>query len=222
LGDSGLRRAEAASASRENLRLSPYSTSAAPVWALTVVGKRRRQRTVPVSAATVRALRVHWADRGRDFDAAGAGGPLVAPLVIPGTRAAQDRHASGEVETPYAADALARLVRSALRRLTATLAADGTLSVEDRARLTATSAHAFRHTFGTGAVAREMPVDVVQQILGHASLQTTSIHVRAGQQRMLEGAARYYAGDHDPAGPPQLSPATVDVGALSPTEIKAT
>ncbi|CAE6792090.1 Tyrosine recombinase XerC [Paraburkholderia domus] len=195
MGDSGLRRAEAAAARREDLRLSPFSTGRAPVWALTVIGKRRRQRTVPVSAATVRALRVHWADRGRDFDAAGAGGPLVAPLVIPGTRAAQDRHGGGEAS--YTADALARLVRAAVRDLAATLARQGYLSPDDTVRLTGASAHAFRHTFGTGAVARDMPVDVVQQVLGHASLQTTSIYVRAGQQRMLEAAARYYAGDDD-------------------------
>lgn len=198
MGDSGLRRAEGASARREDLRLSPYSTAAAPVWALTVIGKRRRQRTVPVSAATVRALRLHWADRGRDFDETAADGPLVAPIVIPDTRAAQERHAGvNGAEAAYAADALARMVRIALRRLTDTLAAAGALSTEDRARLTAASAHAFRHTFGTGAVARDMPVDVVQQILGHASLQITSIYVRAGQQRMLEAAARYCRNDED-------------------------
>jgi site-specific recombinase XerD len=43
-----------------------------------------------------------------------------------------------------------------------------------------------------------MPVDVVQAILGHASLQTTSIYVRAKQQRMLEAAAQYYAAQDDP------------------------
>jgi len=193
MGDSGLRRAEAAAACRENLRLSSYSAAAAPVWALTVIGKRRRQRTVPVSAATVRALREHWADRGRDFDVPGAGGPLIAPLVIPGTRTARDRHAAGEAT--YTADALGRLVRAAVRDLTTALARQGYLSPDDTVRLTGTSAHAFRHTFGTGAVAGDVPVDVVQQILGHASLQTTSIYVRAGRQRMLEAAARYYAGD---------------------------
>ncbi|MGF6971528.1 integrase [Paraburkholderia sp. WC7.3g] len=220
MGDSGLRRAEAAAARREELRISPWSTAATPVWALTVIGKRRRQRTVPVSAATVHALRLHWADRGREFDGAGAGGPLIAPQVIPGTRAAQDRHGGGEA--PYAADALARLVRTALTRLTDILAADGTLPAEDLARLNGTSAHAFRHTFGTGAVARDMPVDVVQQVLGHASLQTTSIYVRAGQQRMLEAAARYYASDDDPGGRPKQLPTTDDVGALPTAELKVT
>ncbi|WP_244818689.1 site-specific integrase [Caballeronia sp. Lep1P3] len=40
-----------------------------------------------------------------------------------------------------------------------------------------------------------MPTDVVQTILGHASLQTTSIYVRAERRRMLDAAARYYADD---------------------------
>jgi integrase len=56
------------------------------VWTLTFIGKRRKQRTVPVSGATVAALRAHWADRGRDFDAPQAQGPLIAPRWIPGTR----------------------------------------------------------------------------------------------------------------------------------------
>ena len=60
-----------------------------------------------------------------------------------------------------------------------------------------TSAHAFRHPFGTRAVAREMPTDVVQAILGHASLRTTSIYVRAERRRMLEAAAHDYAEDDE-------------------------
>ena len=68
MGDSGLRREEAASARRENLKASVYGTLERPVWELTIVGKGQRERTVPVSAATLEALRAHWADRGRDFD----------------------------------------------------------------------------------------------------------------------------------------------------------
>jgi site-specific recombinase XerD len=36
---------------------------------------------------------------------------------------------------------------------------------------------------------------VVQAILGHASLQTTSIYVKAEKRRILDAAARYYADD---------------------------
>ncbi|HZZ04101.1 phage integrase family protein [Paraburkholderia sp.] len=194
MGDSGLRRDEAAHARRENLRAPPHTAGGAPVWALTVVGKRRRQRTVPVSAATIVALREHWADRGRDFDAPLESAPLIVPLAIPATPSAREKH-GGKIEASYTADALGHLVRQGVQRLTADLAANPTVSPADLVVLANTSAHAFRHTFGTRAVARDMPVDVVQAILGHASLQTTSIYVRAEQQRMLEAAAQYYAAD---------------------------
>jgi integrase len=188
MGDSGLRRDEAARARREDLRLSPQSSGGAAVWALTVIGRRRKQRTVPVSAATVRALREHWGDRGRDFDATLDSAPLIVPIEIPGTGTALKKH-GGAVEAPYTADAFGHLVRRALQRLTADFAGRADIPKEALVQLASTSAHAFRHTFGTRAVARDMPVDVVQAILGHASLQTTSIYVRAEQQRMLDAAA---------------------------------
>ncbi|GAB5101189.1 phage integrase family protein [Caballeronia sp. HLA56] len=220
MGDSGLRRVEAAQARREDLRASDLRSEAlisarrpsgkAPatgevsalrprtVWTLTIVGKRRKQRTVPVSGATMDALRAHWADRGRDFNSQ-ARGPLIAPLWIPETNTAQNRHATDDHDVSYTPDALGRLVRMAVRRLVVELRADpaslSEMSTEDLVQLVNTSAHAFRHTFGTRAVARDMPTDVVQSILGHASLQTTSIYVKAEKRRMLEAAARYYADD---------------------------
>ncbi|OTP74519.1 hypothetical protein PAMC26510_16140 [Caballeronia sordidicola] len=85
MGDSGLRREEAAHARRQDLRPIRHVALAVAggkavegaaidveIWASTVVGKRRRQRTIPVSSATLRALRVHWIDRGDDFDTAAA------------------------------------------------------------------------------------------------------------------------------------------------------
>jgi integrase len=231
MGDSGVRRDEAAHARRENLsvavvrsggpakpsakgltmtRSSPKAATseaasdAAPtqtgvtVWALTIVGKRRKQRTVPVSAAAVAALRAHWADREKDFDAPALAAPLIAPVVINGTGASLAKHdggTDGNSEARYSADALARLVREAVRRIASDLLREGALSYDAHAKLLATSAHAFRHTFGTRAVARDMPIDVVQRILGHASLQTTSIYVHAERQRMLDAAAQYYSED---------------------------
>ncbi|MFL9966559.1 hypothetical protein PQR02_37455 [Paraburkholderia sediminicola] len=155
MGDSGLRRDEAAHARRENLRLSPRPSGGAPVWALTVTGKRRRQRTVPVSAATVRALREHWADRGRDFDAPLDSAPLIVPLVIPATGPALEKH-GGAVEAPYSADAFGHLVRQAIQRMTVEFGARPDVPKAHLVQLANTSAHAFRHTFGTRAVAREV------------------------------------------------------------------
>jgi integrase len=180
---------------------SPHSAESgrrpSSVWTLTVIGKRRKQRTVPVSGATIAALRAHWQDRGRNFDAPHAQGPLIAPQRIPATRAARERHDAQTEEGPYTVDAFGRLVRTAVQRLAKESAALADFSTDDLVQLANTSAHAFRHTFGTRAVARDMPTDVVQAILGHASLQTTSIYVRAERRRMLEAAAQYYASDDE-------------------------
>ncbi|GGD96702.1 site-specific integrase [Caballeronia grimmiae] len=205
MGDSGLRREEAASARREDLRPSSYGTFERPVWELTIVGKGQRERTVPVSAATLNALRAHWRDRAQDFDGATEGdkqrGPLLSPIVIPWTDASRRRHRAGPsaesgegqfaTGAGYTADGLNRLISRMVTELVETM--DG-LSLDERVRLGQSNAHAFRHTFGTQSVADEVPVDVVQKVLGHASLQTTTIYVQAEKQRVVEEVARYYAG----------------------------
>jgi integrase len=70
MGDSGLRPDEAESVRRENLGLSIYGTLDVSIWRLTVIGKAQRERTVPVTAAIVGAVRAHWIDRAKDFDGA--------------------------------------------------------------------------------------------------------------------------------------------------------
>jgi integrase len=200
MGDSGLRRDEVAGARREALRPESLEPAAAggdgtgqpPLWTLVVTGKGRKTRTVPVSPAALAALRAHWTDRQRNFDAPDATGPLLAPLITPNTRAALAKRERYPDDRPYHVNALGDLVQAALQRLVARLATQTDVSAAELTQLAHTSAHALRHTFGTQAIAREMPADVVQAILGHASLQTTSLYVRAERQRMLEAAARYY------------------------------
>lgn len=67
-------------------------------------------------------------------------------------------------------------------------------SQEECAQLARVSANAFTHTFGTQSVADDVPVDVVQKVLGHASLPTTTIYAPAEKQRVVEEVTRYYAG----------------------------
>jgi integrase len=161
---------------------------------------------VPVSATTLAALRAHWADRGRDFDGATIGsagalsiaprGPLLGPVIIPWTDASRRRHRTqrGDAleieEAGYTADGLNRLIGRMLNVLVETMDA---LSLDERRLLGQANAHAFRHTFGTQSVADEVPVDVVQKVLGHASLATTTLYVQAEKQRVLEEVAGYYA-----------------------------
>jgi integrase len=143
MGDSGLRREEAASARREHLRPSSYGTLERPVWELTIVGTGQRERTVPVSAATLNALRAHWADRGQDFDDATEedcqSGPLLSPVVIPWTDASRRRHrtrqggeggkAQPTNEAGYTADGLNRLISRMVTDLVETM---DDLSLDER------------------------------------------------------------------------------------------
>jgi integrase len=196
MGDSGLRREEAADAQRGKLRVSIYGTLERPVWELTVIGKRDKERTVPVSVATLEALKAHWADRGRDFmaptDLLNPSAPLLSPVAIPRTPASRVKHheRSNEGEQGYSADGINRLIS---RMLTIIVETMDDLSLDERGILGLVNAHAMRHTFGTQSVADEVPVDVVQKVLGHASLQTTSIYVQAEKKRVLEEVAGYYA-----------------------------
>lgn len=185
--DSGLRREELASARRERLAPTTHGDGVEVVWQLQVIGKRKKERTVPVSPATIAALTAHWRDRGEDFHS-GTTGPLLAPIFIPPGKEARKKHADG-APLAYHADTINFMVEWARKRLIKGMT---DLTLDEIKLLASTSPHAFLHTFGTLAAAEEVPLDVVQKILGHASLQTTSIYVQAEKQRMLREAASFY------------------------------
>lgn len=194
MGDSGLRRAEVASTRKPDMKPSRHVSG---VWMLAVLGKRSTIRRVPVSLRTVDALRAHWRDRGLSFDVQLADLPLLAPVVVPGTKAAKEKHAAG-TNKGYSANSFYQLIVEALRRVredavTQLDQSTPMFTVEDLAQLENTSPHAFRHTFGTLAVEDDMPIVVAQDILGHASASTTSIYVKAKDKRIAEAAERYYA-----------------------------
>lgn len=59
-------------------------------------------------------------------------------------------------------------------------------------RLAAGSSHWLRHTHGTHAVAAGMPLAVVQQNMGHASLDTTTGYITSAAQRRLKASRRVF------------------------------
>jgi integrase len=142
MGDSGLRREEAAMAQRDKLRVSIYGTLERPVWELTVVGKRNKERTVPVSIATLEALKAHWADRGRDImaptDLLNPSAPLLSPVTIPWTPASRAKHGAKKHQLPeqgYSADGINRLIS---RMLTIIVKTTDDLSLDERVILGST------------------------------------------------------------------------------------
>ena len=201
MGDSGLRREEAARAMRLALRPSQHAKG---VWMLTAVGKRSKKRLVPVSPRAVAALRAHWRDLGLDFLNPGEDMPLFSPVVVPSTLAALARHGGAAARPGYTSNAIYALVKSALTRVRRELEAvdpdakAAGVTVEDIEQLARTSPHAFRHTFGSIAVDKDMPLNIVQEILGHEDSATTAIYVKAREKRLAAEAARLYGEVENP------------------------
>ncbi|MDR6412236.1 UNVERIFIED_ORG: integrase [Burkholderia sp. 1595] len=189
MGDSGLRITEATLARRERLGYLQADGDTPAGWTLQVLGKGRKQRSVPVSTAALAALRAHWADRGLDFNDPPATTPLIKPVDIPPTPAAQRRHAAGSAEPAgYSSNGLRGLVSWAFDQLQETLDLTG----DERRHLAGSTPHALRHTFGTQAVAANVPPDVAQKVLGHASLATTTIYAQAETKRVRRELAGYF------------------------------
>jgi integrase len=179
MGDSGVRR-----------------RNTADVWLLTVLGKGHKERLVPVSLRTIDALRAHWRDRGLNFDDSGGEQPLLGPVAVPSTDTATSRHKERD-ENGYHPASLYNLVDAALRRVRTFADAvphgeSPLFTTEQLLRLAKTSPHAFRHTFATLAVESKMPLELAQEILGHASVTTTRIYVRAREKRIAAAAGEYF------------------------------
>jgi integrase len=65
---------------------------------------------------------------------------------------------------------------------------------KDAMRLAQASTHWLRHAHGTHAVAGGMPLDVVQQNLGHASLDTTTGYTTSEERRRMLEAQKFWQG----------------------------
>lgn len=195
IGDSGLRREEAATASRAKLK--PLA-EAPGLWELDVLGKRNKWRTGFLTERAVNALRAHWHDRGLDFEFGMQVIPLLSPVSVPHTETARRRHedaAGNRLEAGFTPDGIGQLISGSLSRI----ADDETLDLDfdEREILRRSGAHSFRHTFGTISAAKELPLDVLQRVLGHASLSTTTIYVQAEKKRSISEMAKLHSKKSD-------------------------
>ena len=194
MGETGLRREEAARATRE--ALTPLQGNNA-LWELKVIGKGRKARTVIVPSRVVEAIRSHWADweNPQNFEFQMAAFPLLSPIIIPQTAEARKRHIhlkndkDERRDRAFTTDSLGRMVAKALTNI-ANDNSNPYLTPSERNALLKAAAHALRHTFGTIAVEEGVPLDTVQKALGHASLQTTTIYVQAERKRMIAEFAK--------------------------------
>jgi site-specific recombinase XerD len=160
----GLRSAELLNATLGDLRLEPEG------WMMEVHGKGSKNRVVMVPPQAFDALQEYLEMRGiGTIESAPPGASLLASVVDP-------------IE-PIGYQALYETVRGWISRAVSA----SRLPTNERLRLAKASTHWLRHTFGTRAIARDVPVDVIQAQMGHASIQTTmSIYGRAPMKRRAD------------------------------------
>lgn len=166
----GLRSAELLNAKLKDLRLEPEG------WSMQIHGKGAKNRMATIPHQALAALQEYLSVRGLG-DIASA--PEDAPL-LSSTR---------DPLKSVGYQALYEHVKSWLSKGIATSA----LPAHEQQKLAGATTHWLRHTFGTRAVARGVPLDVIQAQMGHATIQTTaSIYARAPIKRRADELSKAF------------------------------
>ena len=187
---SGIRLDELAKARHRNLRLE--SLPGLPeTWVLTVTGKRNKTRDVPLNAEVVRLLATH----GKDFIAQDklATHTHDLPLIrtLHGSVAQWGRgdggaivlgSVSGKPGTALSAAGIYAVLKRFFSRVAKTAAKAGL----DPVRFEKASTHWMRHTFVRQALVDGVPIEVVSDLAGHASIDTTSIYATQELARKIK------------------------------------
>lgn len=145
-------------------------------WVMQVHGKGSKNRIVAIPPSALQALNTYLQARGLgDITRANPLAPVLASLHDP--------------LQGVGYQALYEHVKSWLSK--AIDVAD--LPASERHRMSQASTHWLRHTFGTRAIAKDVPLDVIQAQMGHASIQTTTaIYGRAPMRRRIDELERAF------------------------------
>ncbi|KWN65893.1 phage integrase family protein [Burkholderia stagnalis] len=190
----GLRRAELAAATTGALTRSALDGALDDAWSLRVMGKGRRARTVPMPRRLVDALRTQLRSRPvpLTLETAPADTPLIAHLV------------TGEALHP---DVVGRLFKAIFTRAADRLATTYPNAAADLRRA---STHWLRHTFANHGLDAGADLRDMQELLGHASLGTTTRYTKADAARQFQSVEAFFNAALDGAEPPTAAgaPAT--------------
>ncbi|WP_175816954.1 site-specific integrase [Burkholderia diffusa] len=197
----GLRRAELAAATTGALTRSALDGALDDAWSLKVMGKGRRGRTVPMPRRLVDALRVQLRTRPvpLTLETAPADTPLIAHLV------------TGE---PLHPDVVGRLFKGIFARAADQLAIAYPNAAADLRRA---STHWLRHTFANHGLDAGADIRDMQELLGHASLGTTTRYTKADAVRQFQSVEALFNAALDGAEPPAAAGAPATPTPAGPT-----
>ena len=153
---------------------------------LSVVGKGGRLRSVPLVTELEEQLNVYLALRGlpswQECQQAG----LHSVRLFAGTRSTSDAEASLNPTTVF------RDLKEVFRLAAGTMVRRG--HAEEARVFERASVHWLRHTFGRHAMSMNVRPNVVQTVLGHASLATTTLYSSAGAEEAYDDVRRFTRG----------------------------
>jgi integrase len=166
----GLRSAELLDATLGDFQKEPEG------WIMQVHGKGAKNRIAAVPGQALHALQDYLAARNLgSLETAPPTAPLLASTLDP--------------LAPIGYQALYEHVKGWLTRAIRA----SSLPQKECDKLRGASTHWLRHTFGTRAIARDVPLDVIQAQMGHASIQTTTaIYGRAPIRRRVDELAKAF------------------------------
>lgn len=171
----GLRLAELADARLGDLTRHAGEGIEETFWVLTVIGKGRKARALPLPDAVAEALARYLASRKlpADLKDVNPETPLIGRL-----RHDEFADGPGQGRAGLATSSIYQSLKGFFERCAAELGAQG--YPEAAARVSAASTHWLRHTHGTLAVGAGVDLSTVRKSLGHESLATTGIYLQPG------------------------------------------
>jgi site-specific recombinase XerD len=190
---SGVRLEELAQARWGNLRLETLP-ELLPTWVLSVTGKRNKTRDVPLADEVVELLREH-AEGFREAEEEGGWTEADRPLIyalegsVPqwGLVDGKVRHVTVAEQGGGALSGAG--IYALLKRFFGRAAASAGEAGLEAGRFEAASTHWMRHTFARQSLVDGAPLEVVSELMGHASIDTTSIYSTQELARKI-GAVR--------------------------------
>ena len=190
----GIRLIEGVQARVDDLRWVSYpdheSDEVISGWEMTVLGKGNKERIVQVPQEVIDELGSYLASRGLDAspEAIGnRGAYLLGQVVDVASRAPWSPRAQ-QIIDPKAGLSPVTMYEAIKRFFKYCAGQLATSDPKGAERLASGSTHWMRHTYGTHAVAAGMPLDVVQQNMGHASLDTTTGYTVSEERRRMKAA----------------------------------
>jgi len=165
----GMRISELVDATIGRIYTMPLTDGVGVRWMLKVLGKGGKWRPVPIPSDTIEALKIYLEHRGLNPDI--LSNPPETPLIASLTSAEG-------VTTSALSKSLAGFFDDVARKLK-----EEGRNIEAKAFEQAT-VHWMRHTCGSHLALNGVPLNVIQRLLGHTSLQTTSIYTDASDENM--------------------------------------